>query len=244
MGGPSGKFPTTRWSAIVAARSEDSAERARGLETIATSYWKPVYKYIRLRWGKSNEEAKDLTQEFFARAIEKGFLDKFDPAKGRLRTFLRTCVDGLVANHHKAATRLKRGGGAAEIPLDFDTAEEELHRVEVAAPDSMEDFFEREYTRNLFSLAVESFRRQCEEQGKTLHFRIFELYDLEDGANARPTYQSLADQYGISATDVTNHLAFCRREFRRLVLERLRELTSNDEEFRREARALLGVETP
>jgi len=105
MGGPSGKFPATRWSAIVAARSEDPAERARALETIVAAYWKPVYKYIRARWGKSNEDAKDLTQEFSARVIEKDFVGSYDPAKARLRTFLRTCVDGLVRNQAKAARR-------------------------------------------------------------------------------------------------------------------------------------------
>lgn len=242
IGGPSGKFPTTRWSAIVAARSNDATERARGLETIAALYWKPVYKYIRLRWGKSNEDAKDLTQEFFSRAIEKSFLDTFDPAKGRLRTFLRTCVDGLVANQEKAARRLKRGGDAAIVPLDFDSAEEELDRVDRPPPVSMDEFFEKEYVRSLFGLAVESLRRQCEEHGKEVHFRLFELYDLDDADDKRPTYQSLAEQFDIATTEVTNYLASCRREFRRLVLKRLRELTASDEEFRREARAILGVE--
>lgn len=244
IGGPSGRFPTTRWSAIVAARSKDSTERARALEAIAASYWKPVYKYIRLRWGKSNEDAKDLTQEFFSRAIEKGFLDSFDPAKGRLRTFLRTCVDGLVANQEKAARRLKRGGGTPVVPVDFDAAEEELGRMDKPRSDSMEEFFEREFVRSLFSLAVESLRRQCEERDKAIHFRLFELYDLEDAGEQRPTYQTLAEQFHLPVTDVTNYLALCRREFRRLALEKLRELTASEEEFRREARALLGIETP
>src|SRR5205807_2968560 len=72
VGGPSGRFPPTRWSAIVAARGDDPAERTRAFETIVAAYWKPVYKYIRARWGKTNEDAKDLTQEFFARVMEKG----------------------------------------------------------------------------------------------------------------------------------------------------------------------------
>src|SRR2546425_10347823 len=75
IGGPSGRFPPTRWSAIVAARGDDPAERTRAFETIVAAYWKPVYKYIRARWGKNNEAAKDLTQEFFARVMEKGLID-------------------------------------------------------------------------------------------------------------------------------------------------------------------------
>jgi len=89
IGGRSGQFPVTQWSAILAARSKDPHQRSRGLEAVAAAYWKPIYMYFRLRWGKSNEDAKDLTQGFFTRVIEKEFLDSFDPAKASLRTFLR-----------------------------------------------------------------------------------------------------------------------------------------------------------
>jgi DNA-directed RNA polymerase specialized sigma24 family protein len=89
IGGPSGKFPATRRSAALAASSNDPAERKRALETIIAAYWKPIYKYIRIRRGKTEEDAKDLTQEFFARLIEKRYLDDCHPSKARLRTFLR-----------------------------------------------------------------------------------------------------------------------------------------------------------
>ena len=244
IGGPGSKFPATRWSAIVAARSEDAAERARALETIVTAYWKPVYKYIRARWGKSNEDAKDLTQEFFARVIEKDFLGSYDPAKARLRTFLRTCVDGLVANQVKAARRLKRGGDAPHLSLDFDAAEVELARSRLPAPgalETIEEYFEEEWIRSVFSLAVESLRQQCEARGKELQFRLFERYDLDD-SGTRPSYADLARELGVSVSDVTNYLSFARREFRRIALEKLREMTATDEEFRGEARSLFGVE--
>lgn len=122
IGGGNQRFPTTRWSAIVAARSDNADERRRAFETLIAAYWKPVYKYIRLRWGKSNEDAKDATQEFFARVMEKEFLASYDPAKARLRTFLRVCLDGFVANLDKAAHRIKRGGDAQILSLDFETA--------------------------------------------------------------------------------------------------------------------------
>jgi len=244
IGGPSSKFPATRWSAIVAARSQDPAERARALETIVAAYWKPVYKYIRARWDKSNEDAKDLTQEFFARVIEKDFLGSYDPAKARLRTFLRTCVDGLVANQEKAARRLKRGGGAPHLSLDFEAAEAELAPAPLplfGTPETMEEYFEKEWIRTLFSLALESLRQQCKAHGKELPFDLFERYDLDE-IGARPSYADLAGEFGVSVSDVRNYLSFVRREFRRIALEKLREMTATDEEFRREARSLFGVE--
>jgi RNA polymerase sigma factor (sigma-70 family) len=243
-----GRFPATRWSAVLAARSDDPAERTRALDFLIAAYWKPVYKYIRIRWNKPTEEAKDLTQEFFTRLIEKEFLDRYDPARARLRTYLRVCVDGFVANEAKAAQRQKRGGDAIHVPLDFAAAaESELSRAspvihEIASPESLEEFFEKEWIRNLFSLAVGALREECERRGKQIQFRLFERYDLDDSAGNRSSYDDLGREFGIAATDVTNYLAFARREFRRIALEKLREMCASDDEFRREARSILGVD--
>ncbi|HEV8524555.1 MAG TPA: sigma-70 family RNA polymerase sigma factor [Terriglobales bacterium] len=238
IGGPRDRFPTTHWSALAAARSPDPDERTRALDVLVAAYWKPVYKYIRLRWGRSNEDAKDLTQGFFLRVIEKDFLADYDPAKARLRTFLRTCLDAFLANQERDAQRLKRGGDTHLVSLDFEQAEHELAHS-LAAPADPEEYFEREWARSLFALAVERFREQCAARGRSLHFRLFEIYDLDDSA---PTYAQLAGDFGLSASDVTNYLASARREFRGLVLETLRDVTATEDEFRREARALLGVD--
>src|SRR5215475_3752462 len=131
IGGHGGSFPVTRGSLLVAARSDRTEDRQRALDTLIAAYWKPVYKYIRLRWNKDNDQAKDLTQEFFTRLLEKDFLGSFDPNVARLRTFLRVCVDRLIANEEKAAHRLKRGGNTEVLSLDFATAEGELREAEI-----------------------------------------------------------------------------------------------------------------
>src|SRR5262249_12995858 len=153
-------------------------DRQRALDTLIAAYWKPVYKYIRLRWNKDNDQAKDLTQEFFTRLLEKDFLGSFDPNVARLRTFLRVCVDRMVANEEKAAHRLKRGGNTEVLSLDFATAEGELREAEIPSPETMDDLFYREWVRSMFALAIEDLRRECGERGKITHFRIFELYDV------------------------------------------------------------------
>ncbi|HEX6285565.1 MAG TPA: hypothetical protein VFZ71_11855, partial [Pyrinomonadaceae bacterium] len=101
----------TNQSAIVLARSADDDVRQRALETIFASYWKPVYKYVRLKFRAGNEDAKDLTQGFFANAFEKNHFANYDAGKASFQTFLRTCLDGFVANERKAGMRIKRGGG-------------------------------------------------------------------------------------------------------------------------------------
>lgn len=233
-------FPETRWSAIEAARSDDPIERRRALDRLAAVYWRPVYKYLRVRWRRSVEDAQDLTQEFFATLVERGTLDAYDPARARLRTYLRACIDALAANADRDAARLKRGGGAVPLSLEFELAEGELARTGLPSPERIDEFFEREWVRSLFTAAVDRLRSELAAGDRSLRFTVFSRYDLEEAGPDRPTYAALASELGIAATDVTNHLAAARREFRRIVLEVLRETTASDEEFRREARSLLG----
>jgi RNA polymerase sigma factor (sigma-70 family) len=227
------------------AASPDAETRRRAFEALVAAYWKPVYKYLRLKWRAPEEDAEDLTQGFFARALEKGFFDRFDPGRARFRTYLRACLDGFVANERKSAHRLKRGGGAEHVSLDFAGAEAELGRPGRPEAGDMEEYFHREWVRSLFGLAVEALRRRCAEAGKSVPFALFERYDL-DGPDAarRPSYAELAREMGIPETQVTNHLAWARREFRRLVLQALKQATGSEEEFRAEARQLLGIDPP
>lgn len=235
---PGGIFPETRWSAIVSARSTDSVERRLALDRITMAYWKPVYKYIRAKWNKSIDDAEDLTQEFFARVIEKDFLDGYDPARARLRTFLRTCVDRFVQNENRAVGARKRGGGSATVSLDFELAEGELAHTGLPSAENLDGFFEKEWIRSVFGMALQRLRAECEERGRTKHFGVFERYDLNED-DKKISYADLALEFDIAPTDVTNYLALARRELRRITLELLREMTSSEEEFRSEARALL-----
>ena len=239
IGGPLHKFPVTNHSAIVNARSEDQITRQRALDTILTSYWKPVYKYIRLKWQASNEDAKDLTQGFFANAFEKDHFANYDAGKASFQTFLRTCLDGFIANERKAGNRLKRGGGMDHYSLDFAAAEDELASHAMTSTLNPEDYFHREWVRWMFTLAVDAFRQRCVDSGRIVHFQLFERYDLSDD---KVSYASLAQEFGLEPATVNNYLAAARRDFRRIVLEKLREITATDEEFRTEARSLLGVD--
>jgi RNA polymerase sigma factor (sigma-70 family) len=232
-------FPLTRHSVVAAAQGPDPQERVRAMDAITSSYWRPVYKYVRLRWRIEREDAEDFTQDFFSRLLEKDFLASYDPAKGKLRTFLRTCIDRLFMNQARDAHRQKRGNAAVHVALDFEEAEHEL--AASAQAGSPEDYFEKEWVRTLFALSVERLRQQCQSAGKSAHFVLFERYDLGD-SEARPSYAALAEEFRLAVTDVTNYLAFARREFRRSVLAQLRDMTGSDEEFQREAQSLLGVD--
>jgi RNA polymerase sigma factor (sigma-70 family) len=239
MNSQAGTFPMTRHSVLLAAQSDNPAARSRAIEAIAAAYWRPVYKYVRMKWNIDSEDAADFTQDFFTRLLEREFLDSYDSHKGRLRTFLRSCADRLFMNKTRESKRLKRGGGSAHFSLDFEEAEREL--AIAPSSESPEERFEKEWVRILFTQGVQRLQASCECGDKMIHFELFQRYDLED-ADSKPSYAQMATEHGLSVTDVTNYLAFARREFRRCVLDQLREMTATDEEFRCEAQALLGVE--
>jgi DNA-directed RNA polymerase specialized sigma24 family protein len=239
-GAQRGFFPTTRRSAVVAAGSDDPAERARAFERLVRAYWKPVYKQLRVRWRLSDEQAADLTQGFFARALEQRMFAAYDPARALFRTYLKACLDRHVLKDAESRQRQKRGGGVVTLSLDFPAAERELEGLAPPSAETIESYFDREWTRHLVGMTVDALRERCEQSGKQLTFRVFERYVLEDDSADRPSYAQLASELAIKVSDVTNYLAFARREFRRLLLEQLRELTGSEEELAAEARALVG----
>lgn len=227
-------FPTTRRSVILALASGDVAERTRAFDTLVACYWKPLYKYARVAFKRSREDAEDLTQSFFIRAFEKESLAAYDAAKASFRTFLRLLFDRFAANEWHASQRLKRGGDAQQ--LDFDSAEAELARESGAA--TPEEYFQREWVRSVFALAVDRMRARCESERKQKQFGVFEAYDLDGDRNL--SYRELAQRFDIPETQVTNYLAAMRRRFRETVMDALREVTATEAELQAEARALLG----
>jgi RNA polymerase sigma factor (sigma-70 family) len=236
IGGIASGFPDTRHSRIACLRTGAKDDRRQAFDKIVSVYWKPVYKYVRVKWRKSNEDAKDLTQSFFARAFEKDFFDAYDPAKARFRTFLRTCLDRFISNQEKSMRAQKRGGNLAILSLDFPGAEAELA---LTAP-SPDDCFEKEWIRNVFTVALETFRQQSADQDKAVHFQLFEKYVIDADPSAKSSYADLAKEFSISVSNVTNYLSYARREFRKIVLHTLGEITGSDEELQSEARYLLG----
>lgn len=245
LGGPRRSFPTTHASILEAVASADDEVRRRAFGALVLVYWKPVYTYLRLRWSLDSDVAKDLTQDFFTEAMTRGFFESYDPARARFRTFVRTCVDHFAANARRAEGRLKRGGGTPLLPLDFEGAEAEFARAGNITEADAETRFQHEWVRALLAGAVDAFRAECASAGHEDRFRLFERYDLEpaDGST-RPTYKVLAEEFALPVTQVTNHLAWARREFRRHVFATLRALSGSEAEFRAEARELLGTDPP
>ncbi len=228
-------FPTTRTSVVDDIASGDPARRDRSLRTITRAYWKPVYKYLRLRWRASAQDAEDLTQSFFEVAIARDVLASYTRDRARFRTFLRACLDRHAIDHHRRATADRRGGG--DVALDFAAAEAEL--ATQRAPANIEAVFDAEWLRHLMQLAIERLEAAMATRGKPVQAALFREFHLQD---TPPSYAEAAARHAISVTDVTNWLHSARREFRKVALEMLAELTVSDDDYADEARAVFGID--
>lgn len=233
-------FPPTRHSVIDRLRKNDALERRTAFGDLVGGYWKPVYKHLRATWRFTPEDAQDGTQAFFAEAFQKAWLEKYEPDKARFRTFVRVCVDRFVMNARQSSARMKRGGAIQLIALDFAGAEQEVAARPSRAPEDPDAFFRHEFVRALFQRAVGAVRDDMLATGRRLHFELFRRYDL--APDREVSYAGLAREFALTEAQVTNHLALVRRQFRTHALVALRGLCGTDEEFRREARDLFGME--
>lgn len=249
VAGPGG-FPLTRHSAILRSASEDPELRRRGFDEVVSAYWRPVYKYLRMRWGLDSDRAQDLVQGFFTHALERRTLARFDPGRAHFRTFVRTCVDSFVKNERKAAGRQKRGGHHGFVSLgsqEFDPSslDREIGEASLAADDDLDAWFQREWIRSVFETCLARFAELAIEKNKRAAHRAFERYDLEGPEqDPPPTYAGIAEELEIPVTQVTNHLSWARRELRRIILEHIATITGSAEEAREEARAIFGESLP
>jgi RNA polymerase sigma factor (sigma-70 family) len=221
-------------------RDADADARRQAFGDLVQGYWKPVYKHLRVTWRLDPDEAQDLTQGFFADAFQKAWLERFEPDKARFRTFVRVCADRFVMNARQAAARLKRGGAVRTVSLDFDGAEREVAASPAAVAPDPDAYFRDEFVRALFDRAVRSLRAEYEIAGRPVHFQLFERYDLAPAEGV--SYAQLAEEFGLTTTQVTNCLSQVRRKFRERALDALRGLCATETEFRREARDLFGLD--
>lgn len=238
--GGEGRFPETRHSVVAALGADEERVRELALEVVTETYWWPVYAYLRLRRRFDPEEARDLTQGFFVYLLEKPFLERFDPSRSRFRSWLRLGLDGFVGRELEARRRLKRGGRAPHLSLDLDAAEARIPQIEDPSAMDEDQWFHREWMRQLVQSALEELRDWSSRTGREEAHAIFRRYDL-DGAEAEGSlrYRDVARELGVSESRVTNALHAQRRKLREVLLRRLRELCSSDQEYREEVRAVL-----
>jgi len=161
-------FATTRWSIVLSAGQRASAESDDALAELCGRYWYPLYAYVR-RHVANAEEARDLTQEFFARLLEKNLLAYADPARGRFRSFLLTASRNFLVNEWQRGRAQKRGGGKPTLSLDYAGAESRYQR-EPGDPWTAERLYDRQWALTLLERVLENLRAEHVAAGKGERF--------------------------------------------------------------------------
>lgn len=236
IGGGHRRFGTTQWSQILGFQAGEGEARREALESLVRVYWKPVYYYVRLQWGRTNEDAKDLTQRFFAWMIDGDVFDRPDRDRGRFRSFLKVSLRNFMTNEAIAEQALKRGGGRTITGL------EELARADLPMPAARSDpaeVMDREWKRALVARALGRLQEDYRRLGKERYFEVF--HDCSFGAPGE-THEAVAARAGVTPVDVKNYLADARRRFRQVVHDLVAETVSDAEGLRDELRELFGEE--
>ena len=219
-------------------RANDLRDPLRGtaLNDLCQAYWGPLYVYLR-RKGRSTEDCRDIAQGFFAYLLEKGVVEKAARDRGRFRSFLIGVLENYLANEHRKAVALKRGGGAPPFSLDFDW-EERTASIEPSDPSTPLSAYNRAWALAVLRRAFESFRGESLKTQPGEHVEAL-LRHVQGPADDQ-TYEDLAARLGRAPGEVKHLLTRSRRRLRELILEQLRDTVETEAEVEEELRDLFG----
>jgi RNA polymerase sigma-70 factor (ECF subfamily) len=223
-------FPTTHWTEIFQASSDDEPRRQEALGELLTGYWKPIYCYLRSK-GCAHEAAEDLTQSFFQDVVlGRGLFQQADPARGRLRTFVLAALNRYTVGVHRAQVRKLRMPEGGLLRL------EGIERLRV--PDATQfatpvEVFDYVWASTLLDQVVEEVARECQEKGNATHWELFQarvLQPIMDNAEP-PSLASLCQKHSIpDKATVSNMIFAVKRRFRARFRRQVGLLVASDHE--------------
>jgi len=242
LGGSARAFPTTQWSQILGAQDPTQPGYRDRLDALLRAYWKPAYAYIRVGWKKSNEDAKDLTQAFFARLLQNGRIASIQTEGGRFRSYLKQALRNFLIDADRAAEVRKPVEPVVAIDGDFD----------VPTGDDPDQVFDRQWLSCLLDASLRKLEVELRREGKESYYNVFRTYLLEPHAAAGdsvatrsgeftlPTYASVGKRWGLSESDVRNYLSACRARLREILKTAIRDTVEHDRDVDDEFRSLLN----
>lgn len=228
-------FVTTHWSVVLSAREEDTTRSAEALEILCRAYWYPLYAFVR-RQGHSPHDAQDLTQEFFARLLEKGYLHSADQAKGRFRSFLLVALKRFLANEWDKARAQKRGGGRSAIPWETDLAERR-YVGEGSDQLSADRIYERRWALTMLDQVLARLRNEFAAAGREQEFD--QLKQFLTASRGEIPYADVAKALSMKEGAVRVAVHRLRRRFRELFREQIAQTVASAEEIDDEVRHLM-----
>jgi RNA polymerase sigma factor (sigma-70 family) len=229
-------FTTTHWSVVLAAQGPSPAAQA-ALDKLCRTYWRPIYGFVR-RQGIAPEEAKDLTQGFFALLLERRDLDTVRKEKGRLRSYLLTSLKHFLTNEHSRATAIKRGEGQRLIPLD-QLHEGERAGFEPADTSTADQIYERRWAWALLDQVLTRLGDEYRTAGNVLLFE--RLKALLTDETDRPAQAQIADELAMTENAVNQAFHRLRERYRQLLREEIAHTVMAPGDIEDELRHLIAV---
>ncbi len=222
---------------MLCAADLQSPENGEALEKLCRSYWFPVYAYVR-RKGHGDEEAKDLTQSFFAQLLAKKTLAFADPARGKFRTFLLCSLNNFLANEWDRVTAQKRGGGAPTFSLDAPEAENR-YRSECLDAGPAPELYDRQWAHQVMQIVLARLRAEFDRGGKEQRFEVLKGFLL--GESHLDSYQAAASVLGTTEQAVKGGVLRFRRRFGEILHQEIAETVGSEKETLEEIRYLLAA---
>lgn len=232
-----GQFNTTHWSVVLLAGQRQSTHSAAALEALCRAYWQPIYAFAR-RQRHAEADAKDLTQHFFCKLLERDDFSGLDPRKGKFRTFLLTAFTHFLANEHDRASAYKRGGGKIIVSLE-ELSREEIGLNDPAAEQSAARGFDLQWSRSVVKQALESLKREMGDSEKGNQFEVLNVFLA---AEAGPgDYVRAAQKLGVADSSVPVFVHRIRQRYRQLVRAQVAQTVTSPAELDEELRHLFDV---
>jgi RNA polymerase sigma-70 factor (ECF subfamily) len=231
-------FATTRWTVVLAAGHRGAPQADIALEELCRTYWFPLYAYVR-RHGHSREDAEDLTQAFFARLLEKNYLEGISKDKGKFRAFLLVAVKRFLANEWDRARSQKRGGGVKPLSLDWQDADTR-YQIDPADNLSPDKLYDRAWAMTLLERVITRLRDESAAEGKARlydHLKTFLMAGKSDIPYARAAALEMTE----GAVRVAIHRL--RRRYRELLREEIAQTLSDPAQADEEMQALFSALT-
>lgn len=232
-----GRFPTTQWSRVVTAASRDTTEAREALSGLCQAYWYPIYAYVRHR-GYPPEQARDLTQDFFAYVLERDLIARADPARGRFRAFLRTVCFRHLTDQRDRENAGKRGGGRPVLSIDPMDAECRYRR-EPAHELTAERIFDRTWALTLLGRVVERLRREYDDAGRSARFE--ELIAVLTRDPASGSHAEIARRLGTTEGNVRVAVHRLRNRYGLLLREEIAATVDDEAQIDDEIRSLFAA---
>lgn len=229
-------FRTTHWSVVLDAQGE-SPEAQEALEKLCRVYWRPIYDFVR-REGVRREEAKDFTQGFFARILQRKDFQSVRQEKGRLRSFLLASLKHFMVNERRDAAAIKRGGGQTLIPLDGIASDDsdEFFRSNMLSADLLYD------RRWAFTVLDRVFARLHEESHRSANPPLLErLNTLLSDDPDRPSQAEIGREFGMTENAVKQAFHRLRQRYRQLLREEVAQTVATPAEIEDELRHLIAA---